>query len=298
MTEERREYGSLLGAAEPVGAAERVRPERLALVLGGGGSKGAMQVGLYQAMTELGLRPDHIIGTSVGALTGAFIAAGMEPELLARGWAGLTRRKLFGFNWQILTRGVSVSSVFSSERLCRLLQERLRVSDFEELEIPLSVVTTHLGLGEACLWERGDVARAVVASCSIPGILPPVMEHGGVPHVDGSLADNLPIDIALERGATEVIAMNCRTCARCQPGVASLTDVIGAAFGIAADCRLRMMAERYREAPNVLLLQPDIGERISALDFSHGARLIREGYEYSLPRLREWLEKRPDWGPR
>ncbi|MDT8437087.1 MAG: patatin-like phospholipase family protein [Gemmatimonadota bacterium] len=265
---------------------------RLALVLGGGGSKGALQAGLYRAMHEVGIRPDLVVGTSVGALNGAFVAAGRDPDEMARGWAALTRSDLFGFNWRILVRGLAETSLFSPARLQALLDDRLPVRSFEDLPIPLHIVTTHMGLGEACVWSKGDVPRAVVASCAIPGILPPVFAHGGVPHIDGSLSDNIPIDTAFAKGATEVIAMNCRTCARCQPTVDGLASVLGAAFGIAADCKLRAMEEKYGADPSVLLLQPDLGEQIHALDFSHGPRLVREGYEYSLPRLRAWWEAR------
>jgi len=269
--------------------AEPREARRLALVLGGGGSKGGLRVGLFKAMWELGVRPDLIVGTSVGALNGAFIAAEVDPATLAAGWSGLSRRRLFGLNWQLLWRGLHAPSVFSSSRLVHFLREHLPISCLEDLPIPLSLITTHLGAGEACLWERGSLPQAVVASCSVPGILPPVKGHDGIPHVDGSLADNLPIDIALDLGATHVIAMNCRTCDRCTPRIDDLVGVVGAAFIVAADCKLRLMADKYSNAPNILLLQPEIGELIRALDFSYGRRLVQEGYEYALPRLKERL---------
>ncbi len=265
------------------------RARQLALVLSGGGSKGALQVGLYRALHEIGVRPMLVIGTSVGALNAAFVAAGVDPATLAAGWADLSFRKLFGFNWRLLAQGVRAASLFSSSRLRRLLERDLPVRRFEDLETPLAVVTTHMGAGDACVWERGDIVEAVVASCSVPGILPPVLAHDGVPHFDGSLADNLPIDLAFERGATHVIAMNCRTCAACVPGSTRLRDVLGAAFGIAADCKLRSMADRYREADNILLLQPEIGEEIATLDFSQGARLVELGYRYAVPKVLEWV---------
>lgn len=264
---------------------------RLALVLGGGGSKGAMQAGLYRALCQLGIRPDLIVGASVGALNGAAIAAGVGPKTLAHGWESLSRRDLLRFNRRILWRLGAVRSIFSSNRFYRFLEGRLPVRTFSELKIPLMVITTRLATGEARVWERGDLPKAVQASCSIPGILPPVKDHEGIWHVDGALADNLPVETAGERGATHIIAMNCRTCARCAPEPDSLSDVIGLAFGIAIDCKLRAMEQRYRDDPTVLLLQPDIGERIYALDFSHGRRLVEAGYEYSLPRIRAWWER-------
>jgi len=258
-------------------------------VLSGGGSKGALQAGLYRAMCELGVRPDLIVGVSVGSLNGVFIAAGTGPRTLGEGWAGLSRGDLFSFNWSLLWKGLGAASIFSDGHFRRFLEDRFPVRRFEELEIPLHVVTTHLAMGEACRLEEGDVVQAVLASCSLPGLLPPVRMHGDVPHIDGSLGNNLPVEIARDLGAERVVAMNCRTCDRCGPGDVSLTGVIGRAFGIAADCTLRREEVRFREDPDVLLLQPDIGEHVYALDFSQGRRLVEAGYEYALPKLRSWL---------
>lgn len=265
---------------------------RLALVLGGGGSKGALQAGLYLAMWRLGLRPDLVVGASVGAVNGAFIASGARPRALARAWRELSRDDLFSYNWQLLWKGLSAPSLFSAARLRRDLRDRLPVRSFSELEVPLALVTTHLGAGEACVWERGDLVEGVLASSSIPGLLPPVRGHDGVLHVDGSLADNMPIELAFQRGATHVVAMNCRTCDRCERRSVRLSDVIGQAFSIAADCKLRQMAESYAERPEVLLIVPELGEHINALDFSHGARLVEAGYRCSLGPLREWAAAR------
>ena len=262
--------------------------ERLALVLGGGGSKGALQVGVYRAMRELGLMPDLIVGASVGAVNGAFIAAGLSPEALAAGWARVAREDLFSFNWRILWRGLAARSLFSPAPLRRLLEGRLPVRRFGELPTPLALVTTHLTAGEPCVWERGDLIEAILASTAIPGLLPPIEGHDGVLHIDGSLADNFPVEIARERGAARVVVVNARTCDRCRKDSVGLTDVLGHAFSIAADCKLRSMEGNGLSESDVLIIQPDLCEQIQALDFSQSRRLIEAGYEWSLPRLREW----------
>lgn len=263
----------------------------LALVLSGGGSKGALQVGLYRALCELDVRPDFIVGASVGALNGALIAAGVGPRTAAEGWATTSRSDLFRVNWSIAWKGMSTRGLFSAGRFRAFLEERIPAATFEELEIPLHVVSTHLASGQACRLSEGDLREAIHASCAVPGLLPPVALHGGVPHVDGSLGDNLPVAVARKLGAGRVLAMNCRTCDRCQIVDPDLPETMGRAFGIAADCTLRRMRERYRDDPDVLLLQPDLGERIQALDFSQGARLAEEGYRWALPRARSWLEE-------
>lgn len=265
--------------------------DRLALVLTGGGSKGALHVGMYRAACELGLEPDLIVGVSVGALNGAFIAAGVGPRALEEGWKEIRRGDLFRFNWPLLWRGLSAEALFRASPFRHFLEERLPVGRFEELGTPLHVVSTHLSGGTACAWNEGDLAEAVLASCSVPGLLPPVYAHGGVAHVDGSLGDNLPVDRARAAGADRIVAMTTRTCDRCAPQRFRIGDVLGRAFSIAADCTLRQRAEELHGAPDLLLMQPELGEEIYALDFSHSERLVRAGYEYALPVLREWLEK-------
>lgn len=264
---------------------------RLALVLSGGGSKGALQVGMYRALCEVGLEPDFIVGTSVGALNGASIAGGVGPRALARGWRDLSRSDLFHFNWSLLWKGLSSESLFRRRPFRRFLEERLPVRRFRELDTPLHVVSTHLSMGTPCHWSDDDLVEAVLASCSVPGLLPPVYAHDGVAHVDGSLGDNLPLEMARELGAERIIAMTARTCDRCEADHVAIGDVIGRAFSIAADCSLRRMAEDVRDDSSLLLLQPDLGEQVYALDFSQSARLIEAGYEHALPRLRRWARE-------
>lgn len=263
----------------------------LALVLSGGGSKGALQVGLHRALCELDVRPDLVVGSSVGALNGALIAAGVGPRTLAEGWADTSRSDLFRLSWSLAWKGTSSSGLFSGKRFRAFLEERVPADTFEELEVPLHVVSTHLASGDACRLSAGDLREAIQASCAVPGLLPPVPLHGGVPHVDGSLGDNLPVAMARELGADRILAMNCRTCDRCEISDPDLAQTMGRAFSIAADCTLRRMRERYRDDPDVLLLQPDLGERVPALDFRHGTRLVEEGYRWVLPRVRRWLEE-------
>ena len=272
---------------------EGERP-RLALVLGGGGSKGALQVGLYRALCELDVRPDLIVGSSVGALNGALNAAGVGPRSLAEGWAATSRSDLFRPEWSVPLFFILRDGRYrAAEGLTfrRFLEDRIPVESFAELEIPLHVMATHLTSGDACRLSHGDLRTAVHASCAVPGLLPAVALHGGVPHADGSLGDNLPVTVARDLGAEGVLAMNCRTCDRCQVEDPDLTQTMGRAFSIAADCTLRRMRERYRDDPGVLLLQPDLGERIQALDFGQGARLAEEGYRWALPRVGRWLEE-------
>lgn len=265
----------------------------LALVLSGGGSKGALQAGMYRALVEADLEPDLVVGTSVGAVNGALIAAGIGPDALAAGWTRLSRGDLFRFNWSVLWRGLRAESLFGQPRFRRFLEARLPVRRFEELSVPLHVVSTHLSAGTACTLSEGDLLEALLASCAVPGLLPPVEMHGGAWHVDGSLGDNLPVRLARELGASRVVALGTRTCDRCDVASPGVTEVIGRAFGIAADCSLRRMADSLHDDPDLLLIQPDLAECVYTLDFSRSEWLVEEGYRYAAEAIDAWLS-----GPR
>ncbi|NIR45314.1 MAG: hypothetical protein GWN99_12925 [Gemmatimonadetes bacterium] len=264
---------------------------KTALILGGGGSKGAVQAGFLRALEKLEVEIGLVVAASVGAINGAFFAAGVSPRDMLREWAKVRRRDLFGFNWQLLRKWTRARSVFSPRRLRRFLADRLPARTFEELAVPLVVVTTDLGTGAPYLLESGNLIDAIVASCAVPGLLPPVRSADGRLLIDGALSDNVPVDVAFRRGADRVLGILCRTCAACGPRDLGLGSMLGQAFGIAVDCKWRADARRYADRPDVLIIEPEIGVNVPSLDFTHGEELWRAGYRQSRRELEEWLRK-------
>jgi NTE family protein len=226
----------------------------------------------------------------VGAINGAFFAAGVPARYMVNEWSRVRRRDIFGLNWDLIRKRSRSPSVFSSRRLRRFLEKRLPARRFDELAIPLVVVTTDLATGEPYLWDRGDLIEAILASSAVPGLLPPVRGPNGRLLIDGALSDNVPVEVALQRGADRVLGILCRTCATCRPPDLGLTAMLGQAFGIAVDCKWRSDARRYAESDDVLMVEPDIGTHIQALDFSHGEELWRAGYRLSRPVLDRWTK--------
>jgi NTE family protein len=188
---------------------DRARQGKTALVLCGGGSKGALEVGLYRALVELGIPIDLIVGTSIGALNGAFIAAGTSPAELARIWRSVRPRELFRLNPAILWKLARADSLFTNTALRAFLERHLPVRRFEDLSIPLAVSATRLQTGEAIYFDHGDLIEPLLASIALPGIFPPI-ERDGYQLLDGGLADNVPITVAARQGATRAIFMAVR----------------------------------------------------------------------------------------
>ncbi|MBI2467702.1 MAG: patatin-like phospholipase family protein [Candidatus Rokubacteria bacterium] len=266
-----------------------------ALVLCGGGSRGAVEVGLYRALVELGIRLDLVVGTSVGAINGAAIAAGVPPDALARLWRGLTRRNVFALNRQLFWKLLWADSLYDPRPLRRFLERSLRVRRFEDLAIPLVVTGTDFQTGQPVYWREGPLLDAIMASVAMPGLFPPQLVRG-VQVVDGGITDNVPLDVAVAEGADTVIFILCACCERRSRPVRGLLPILRRALGIAIDRKYHADVQRYAGQARLLALEPEIGLEIDLLDFSHTAELIECGYATALAALRE-LAPSPTRGP-
>jgi len=264
-----------------------IRSPRTALVLGGGGSRGAVGVGLYRALVELGIRIDLIVSSSIGAVNGALIAAGMSPKELERHWKTLSRADIVGSRWQFLRLLTGASSAFSNNSLRNLLRSVLPVRSFGELHIPLAIVTTDLETGETVALTEGDLVEAILASTALPGLFPPIAWQGRR-LVDGGLSNNVPIDLAIERGAERVIGMLCG-CAKGLPASVNFITVLGQSFSLALNARYRCDERMYQPRAKLHILEPCLGINLELLDFDHALTLIEPAYQYAVGELRRQL---------
>jgi NTE family protein len=181
-----------------------------AFVLGGGGLLGAHEVGMLRALAEAGVRPDLVVGTSIGALNGVLVAA--DPagaaDRLSRMWQGEELRqafseKLFGRAARLVRSGTHLHSL---EPLGRLLAEVLPGPGFSDLALPFQCVAASIEGATARWFSSGPVVPAVMASCAVPGLLPPV-EIDGEHYFDGGLVDSIPVGRALALGASTVYVL-------------------------------------------------------------------------------------------
>ncbi|WP_433466147.1 patatin-like phospholipase family protein [Spirillospora sp. CA-128828] len=187
------------------------REPRVAFVLGGGGVLGAHEVGMLRALEETGVRPDLVVGTSIGALNGVFVAA--EPatavERLTSLWSDDSVRDVFGSRvWaRLLTLARSGTHLHSNEPLRRMLDELLPVSEFEDLEVPFQCVAAGIETAMAHWFTGGPVIPAVLASSAAPGLLPPV-RVGDRHYFDGGLVHSIPVGRAVMLGATTIYVLH------------------------------------------------------------------------------------------
>jgi NTE family protein len=179
-----------------------------AFVLGGGGVLGAAEAGMAGALLEAGVVPDLICGTSIGAINGAALAADPTPDgaqQLVAMWGELAADGVLGGS--LLGRLVEIvrsgTSLHDGEDLRRLLLERLPVHTFEELLVPFQCVAASIERAREHWFSCGDLIDAVLASCALPGVFPPVC-IAGEHFFDGGLVNSIPLARAVQAGADTV----------------------------------------------------------------------------------------------
>jgi len=186
-------------------------PRPLAFVLSGGGSFGATQVGMLGALSDAGVEPDLVIGSSVGALNGVVLAShgGGTAERLTRVWGQMDRRTIFGGGAVAMLGSLlrARSSLCRPTLLAALLEAHLDHDRIEQLPIPFAAVATDLLTGEPQLLTSGSLRPALLASAAIPGVFPRV-EIDGRHYVDGGVSANVPIRQAIAFGAASVVVLD------------------------------------------------------------------------------------------
>jgi len=181
-----------------------------AFVLGGGGLLGANEVGMLRALAEAGIRPDLVVGTSIGAINGAFVAADPagSAKRLGELWRSEAVREAFSEN--LFGRAVrlarSGTHLHSIEPLRDMLDKMLPASDFADLELSFQCVAASIERASARWFSAGPLVPAILASCAVPGLLPPV-EVGDEHFFDGGLVDSIPVGRAVALGATSVYVL-------------------------------------------------------------------------------------------
>jgi NTE family protein len=186
-------------------------PVEVAFVLGGGGVLGAHEVGMLRALAEREIRPDAVLGTSIGAVNGAFFAA--DPtvagvERLSELWGGANNRELFGgaFLRRISTLARTGTHLQSLDDLRGRLSEALPVDRIEELEVQFQCVAASIERAAEHWFTEGPLTDVVLASCAVPGILPPV-RIGDEHFIDGGIVNSIPVSRAVMLGAKKIYVL-------------------------------------------------------------------------------------------
>ncbi len=175
-------------------------PPKIALVLGGGGTRGFAHVGVIKALEAQGIFPDIIVGTSVGSAIGALYASGYSGFQLQEMSIPMKEDRVINLAWS--NRGL-----FTGKPLQTFINQAVKNVPLEKLRRTFAVVATDLSTGEKIVFRSGNTGMAVSASCAVPGVFQPVVINSRS-YVDGGLVKPVPVSEARTLGADFVIAVN------------------------------------------------------------------------------------------
>lgn len=261
-----------------------------AFVLSGGGSLGAVQVGMLQALAAHGIAPDLLVGTSAGALNALWVAdhgmsAGSLADL-AHAWEGLRRSDIFPASPTHVLHGLfgRTGAVSSSEKLGALVRAHIDIEAVEDATLPLHLIATDLLNGKEVLISSGPVSDAVRASAAIPGVFPPMwLDDRWL--IDGALAPASGVSHAVRLGATLVYVLPAGVPCALQRPPRSAIGVAMHALTLLIEQRLFADIADPPHGADIRLLPPLCPLKVSAGDFSQAATLIDRGRRASA----EWL---------
>lgn len=314
-------------AQAPAAAPSAQRP-RVGLVLSGGGARGFAHVGVLKALEAARVPVDVIVGTSMGAIVGGLYASGMtadelEREILAVNWGDLFERReprqllsqrrkeedfelspvlMLGFrDGQFVLPTGAVSSRSLEMLLRRYTLSTRHLASFDGLPTPFRAVATDMETGKAVVMDHGDLAAALRASMSVPGVFSPLAVDGRILG-DGGLVNNLPVDVARRMGADVVIAVNIGT-------PLAGRETLGSVVGITTQM-VNILTEQNVQASIAtltsrdLLLTPALAQLTSG-DFGKAPELVAMGHDYAktlqdalarfsvdAPRYQRWVASR------
>ncbi len=178
------------------------KPLKIGLALGGGAARGFAHVGVIAVLEEAGIKPQLVVGTSAGSLVAALYASGKTSAQLQQTALNMEEVAITDWMLPIIGRGM-----FRGEALGRYVNELVAGRLIENMAIPLGIVATDLGNGQAVLFQKGDTGTAVRASSAVPAVFVPV-KISGREYVDGGLVSPVPVRFARQMGADVVIAVD------------------------------------------------------------------------------------------
>lgn len=264
---------------------------KTAFILAGGGSLGANQVGMLQALVEYGVEADVVIGSSVGAINAARFA--QEPnrsgaDTLAEIWSNIRRNDVFRvapIASLLRLAGIGHNGIIDPAGLRRLLERHLSLGRLEDSKVQCAVVASDLISGELVLLDRGPMVEAILASAAIPGVFPPVVINGRR-LIDGGVAANTPVAVAQGFGAERIIVLP--TGNACAPRQApdSPLGVTLQALNHLINAQLIQDVERLRHEVCISLVPPVCHISVNLHDFSRTREMIEDAYASTL----SWLE--------
>ena len=205
---------------------------RTAFVFAGGGSFGAIHVGMLQSLASRGIAADKVVGSRVGALNGAYYAGNPTVEGIQRLdaiWRGLRRSDVFPFSWRTIVGFLYKRDLLvASDALRQLVDDNLGYRNLQDAKLPVHIVATDILTGGTVVMSEGSAVEAIIASAAVPGVFAPV-HFNDLYLADGAVSRDTPVTVAIARGARRLIVLPTGyACALQKPPAGAVANVLHA----------------------------------------------------------------------
>ncbi len=245
---------------------------KIGIALSGGGSRGFAHLGALKALQEVGIKADILSGTSAGSIVAALTAAGYSPDFIFETiqQVGILNSLKFAFNR---------FGLFKLEKLEETFLKYIPHNSFEKLKVPLTVCATDILHNEAVYFNKGELIKPIIASCSIPGIFEPV-NFAGKTLVDGGILDNIPIR-PIENSCDFIIGINVMPIRNDMP-IQSAKDILMKSLYLAVG---KNTLERLNQCD--LVIEPEALYHYDGLNASKAKEIYKIGYEKTIQILEQ-----------
>ena len=258
-------------------------PRPLGFVFSGGGAYGSVHVGMMKAMSELGICPDIVVGTSVGSLNGAMLASHPTDahDRLSDLWALMSRKTVIGHGPISATLNLlRTGSLSTSNAMSTVIAEQLDHHNIEQLPLTFAAVATEAISGQPTMLRSGPIQPALLASSALPGVFPPV-EIDGHSYLDGGLSANVPVHQTIQLGARSVVAFDASPAGRSELPSTPFHRFVHTMVTLVRNQSAHAIDALDGETPVLLMPRvtpPDMG----AFNFRHTQWLIDAAYEVAM----------------
>jgi NTE family protein len=264
--------------------------KKTAFVFAGGGSLGAIQVGMLKSITSAGIEADFLVGSSVGAINAAFFAS--EPShqgtlKLEKIWMNIRRQDVF----QVSALGGALSFLSWRNHICsekplkELIKKHLTYTSLDETKLPCHIVATDLFNGIEVSFSKGPAVPAILASSAIPGVFAPV-QLGEHYLIDGGVTNNTPISVAIAKGADRVIVFPTGMSCGLTTPPKSVVEMALQTLNLAVSNRLKFDMEKYIDSHEIIVLPVPCPLDVSIFNFSRTKELISR----SETNITQWIQ--------
>lgn len=258
--------------------------DNFGLVIGGGGAKGICGIGILEVLEWNNIKPDYIVGTSIGSLLGSIIAYGYDTDYMKEIFEEHIGRKFF----KLLDLNIISKSLFKGKKIEEKFEQFYMKAKIEELPTKFECVATDMKDGKEFIFNSGSLTKAVRASISLPGIFEPV-KKGNRYLMDGGVSNPVPLSCAINHGYKKIVAINFLN--RLEE---YHNDIINSVSASAIHFQRNLFKYQLKEArkhADIFLIEPDTkGTRI--LDFfnvDEDIKIGREFMENKIPELKKFL---------